>query len=69
MEDINTWGVEALLHAWDFVAFFANPSHSSSQPLSFHSHLKLELSEFHSGPVVRTCSHYCGSRFSPWLGN
>ena len=28
MEDINTWGVEALLHAWDFVAFFANPSHS-----------------------------------------
>ena len=28
MEDINTWGVEALLRAWDFVEFFANPSHS-----------------------------------------
>ena len=28
MGDINTWGVKALLHAWDFVGFFANPSHS-----------------------------------------
>ena len=28
MGDINTWGVKALLRAWDFVGFFANPSHS-----------------------------------------